>query len=132
MDTCCVAQRIVLVSRYRARLSEFSCKHHVSGLGRGGPRGVRGTEVNLVRAVIRLIRRMEQQKTPGRMTGARISGLFRQGLYRARKIKQKINRHFHSPRTFNEVTPRPSRRVKRQGIASVFSDWEDEELGYLS
>lgn len=39
------------------------------------------------------------------MTGARISALFRQGLYRARK---KINRYFHSsrlPRTFNEPTP---------------------------
>lgn len=54
------------------------------------------------------------------MTGARISALFRQGLYRARK---KINRYFHSsrlPRTFNEPTPPslpPGGRVfgKRQG-----------------
>lgn len=47
-----------LGSCYRGQLSEFSCKTETSG--QGGSAGEE-TKVNLVRAVIRLIRRMEFQ-----------------------------------------------------------------------
>lgn len=55
-----MSPRIVLVSRYRDRLSEFSCKLDISAPP-GGEARQEETKVNLVRAVIRLIRRIEQQ-----------------------------------------------------------------------
>lgn len=68
MDTCCVVSpNSSLGSRYRARLSEFSCKAETSGgrlraEARGGRSPAREeTKVNLLRAVIRLIRWMEFQ-----------------------------------------------------------------------
>lgn len=54
-----MSPRIVLVSRYRGWLSEFSCKLDISALPGWLKRGEEETKVNLLRAVIRLIRRIE-------------------------------------------------------------------------
>lgn len=75
-DTCCIVSSTCSSpgSCYRGRLSEFSCKAEMSWTESGSRAGERErenerqhhslkeeTKVNLVRAVIRLIRRMEFQ-----------------------------------------------------------------------